>query len=404
MSIKPLYIYVLLLGLTTLGIVLSNDVSSPATLVTTQSDYTAGEPIQLTFEGSDIEPSLLYCSNSYGSIMITPQLSEKKLIYHIPDSISKKSGQLYWQLLDPTNPQTGSLTIHPQSTISSLESYLGPPSIEAGGTDYTMLVVIPTDALDNPLKDETEVLIKHQFLSIEESTPVATDYSIAFKNLFSYQQSGRMIISSESLGLNSKEFDVNVMPAIPENFNINASRVHDYADGNQITTLKSSVIKDRFNNVVSDGTFVTFFITNKEGHKTKTSGATINGIATARVLHPDYADDWEVKAYVEGMANSDSIQLSYKQAIKDYEVSFSEDKRTISIGPIRSFMEQRVPDGLAIKLRVYKNDSLDNEILERSYKGFASFKLNEDRYPPGTYQFEIEASRIIKSFKNIIYE
>ena len=344
MSIKPLYIYVLLLGLTTLGIVLSNDVSSPATLVTTQSDYTAGEPIQLTFEGSNLEPSLLYCSNSYGSIMITPQLSEKKVIYHVPDSISKKSGQLYWQLLDPTNPQTGSLTIHPQSTISSLESYPGPPSIEAGGTDYTMLVVIPTDALDNPLKDETEVLIKHQFLSNEGSTPVATNYSIAFKNLFSYQQSGRMIISSESLGLNSKEFDVNVMPAIPENFNINASRVHDYAD------------------------------------------------------------DWEVKAYVEGMANSDSIQLSYKQAIKDYEVSFSEDKRTITIGPIRSFMEQRVPDGLAIKLRVYKNDSLDNEILERSYKGLASFKLNEDRYPPGTYQFEIEASRIIKSFNNIIYE
>ena len=60
-----------------------------------------------------------------------------------------------------------------------------------------------------------------------------------------------------------KKFDVNIMPSIPTNFTISTHRNHTYADGNQITTFSTSIIKDTLGNTVSDGTYVEFYIRNK---------------------------------------------------------------------------------------------------------------------------------------------
>ena len=197
---------------------------------------------------------------------------------------------------------------------------------------------------------------------------------------------------------------MNIVPAIPTNFKINAHRIHNYADGNQITTFKTSVIKDRYNNIVSDGTLVTFFVTNKEGYKSKTSGASINGIATAKLLHPDHEDQWTIKAYVEGMANSNTIALKYQQAIKDFEISFSKDNRIITVGPLKSFMKQRIPDGLQVHLAIYRDGVLKDEAMEHALNGFTTFQLNPDRFPKGIYKLVFAAAGISKTYTEVNYE
>lgn len=381
----------------------TNDVSDYKLLSQTTT-YVAGADISLKFSFTSNSDVKLYCSNSYGSVLLNPKINNKELIFKIPIALSKKSGVLNWQLITPKNIIRGQIDIKPREAIKTIESYLGPPSIEAGETDYTMLVTIPTDNLDNPLKDSTKVQVKHQFLDKQISDSVFTKHGFAYKNIYSYQPSGRILISSECLELNSKEFDVNVMPAIPTDFTISAKRIHDYADGNQMTTFTTSIIKDRYGNIVSDGTFVNFFITDKNGNKTQTFGATINGIATAKILHPDEEDQWVVKAYIEGMANSNSMALHYKQAVSDFDVSFLDSNRTIKIGPIKSFMNQKIPDGLKIRLKIYNKNNLEDELLVTTLDGFGNFKLNADRYPESTYSFIIESAGLVKSFKNITYE
>jgi hypothetical protein len=335
---------------------------------------------------------------------LNPVSTKDKLNFTIPESVSKKSGVLNWQLISDKTEVKGQVTVNPKPTIKTIESYLGPPSIEVGGTDYTMLVVIPTDDLDNPLIDSTKVAIKHQFLANQNASDVFTEHGFGYKNIYSETKSGRILISSECLDLNSKEYDVNVVPAIPTNFEINAERIHDYADGNQITSFKTSVIKDRYGNIVSDGTYVTFFITNKEGYKSKTSGTTINGIATAKLLQPDHEEQWSIKAYVEGMANSEPISLEFKQAVKDFNVAFSKDNRNITIGPIQSFMNQRIPDGLRVQLSIYKNGELEDQSIENSLNGIAKFHLNNDRFPKGIYKLELTVAGITKTFTEVRYE
>jgi len=373
-------------------------------LVSSKLIYTSGASVNLEFRFEGDSDVVLYCTNSYGSILVTPKVTNDVLRFELPSVISKKSGILNWQLLTPKTNISGQLTIQPKSTINSLESYLGPPSIEAGGTDYTMLVVIPTDDLDNPLNDSTEVHIKHQFLDINTIDKTYTKHGFTHKNIHSHKKDGRILISSECLNFNSKEYDVNVMPAIPVNFSISSKRIHNYADGNQITLLKTSVIKDRHNNTVSDGTFVTFFITNKDGYKSKTTGATINGIATAKLLHPIKEEQWTIKAYIEGMANSDAIILDYQQAVSNFDVLLSKNKRLITVGPLQSFMNQRIPDGFPVTLKVYQNGILRNEITKQTYDGLAYFNLKPDRFPKGIYSFKIEAAGIEKSYTDISYE
>lgn len=403
MQIKRTYLLLLgLILLSSFAVVQQTKVaSSDVKLIATQTEFEVGQPVVLRFSTSNDVPLDLYCSNSYGSTVISSSLKNNTLEFIIPESITKKIGAVNWTLLNENKSLSGQLHILPKPEVATMETYIGPPSIEAGGKDYTTLVVIPTDSLDNPVPTHTLVDAKFQFLDSEESFDIFTKNLIAYRNIYSKRKSGRMLVSSESIGINSKEYTINVMPSIPTDFKISATRPHDYADGNQVTTFWTTIIKDDQNNVVSDGTFVTFFIKNNKGHVLKTTGTTIDGIANSKIIHPDFADKWSIKAYVDGMSESNSISISYKQVIKDFDVNFSEHNRRIEIGPLQSFMDQMIPDGLHIKLKIYHNNTLVNSLTKTSFNGYTSFKLKPAIYENGDYNFSVETAGLSKEFKSI---
>ncbi|MCD8435021.1 hypothetical protein G1K37_07280 [Tenacibaculum dicentrarchi] len=367
------------------------------TLLSKEKQFIAGDTILLKFNTNSAKKYQMYCSNSYGSTLLNSEIINNKIIFKIPPYLSNKSGILNWKIIK--NNISGQFKIVPKQQPVSLETYLGPPSIEAGGTDYTMLVVIPTDDLDNPLKKGTIVKVKHQFLKSERKTNILTNNLIAFKNINSPLKSGRMIITSESLNLNSKEYDVNIMPAIGTNFKLFFKRNHKYADGNQITTFYTSIIKDKNRNVISDGSFVDFFITNKKGNMLKTSGTTINGIAYAKMIHPEFEDNWKVKAYINGISESDILKINYKKIIDKFDVNFYDNNRTVKVGPLKSFMNQMIPDGLKVKLAIYKDEKLLNDIIKKSKDGFVYFNLNSNIYKNGNYTIKITAAAVTDTFQ-----
>lgn len=377
---------------------------SSVALLTTKSTFMAGEVIVLQFSTNSSKKLLLYYSNSYGSTIINAKLKNNILSYKIPSNISNKTGIATYKLLGESKTLSGQLKIISQENVTNMETYLGPPSIEAGGTDYAMLVVIPTDGLDNPAQDSTMVNVKHQFLNSEISEGVYTNHLIAYKNIYSSYLTGRILIASESLGASSKEFYVDVLPAIPTNFSISAKRSNDYADGNQITKFSTTSIKDKYNNTVADGTYVEFFITNTEGGILKTSGNTIDGIATAKMIHPDNQSDWVIKAIIEGMAESNSINLNYKSVLEAFDASFAENNRLIQVGPLKSFMNQLIPDGLQVTLHIYSSGKEVDSIIKYSNNGLVNFVLHDDIYNSGDYTFKIETAGIENVYENKILQ
>lgn len=398
---KSTYLLLLsLLFLSSFTVIQHNGMTSEYRLLTSQNVFEAGHTIILRFSTKDSTKPLLYCSNSYGSTLVKATLKNNVLQYNMPLNITKKKGLVDWRLLNDNASIFGQFNIVAIQEASTMETYIGPPSIEAGGTDFSMLVVIPTDSLDNPLAENTLVSAKHQFLTLEKSETISVKNLIGYKNLYSKKESGRMLVSSESLGKNSKEFTINVMPAIPTDFIISVKRPHDYADGNQITSFSTSIIKDKYENIVSDGTFVTFYITNSKGNILKTTGTTINGIATSRIINPDYKDRWSIKAYIEGMAESNTLAVEYKQAIKDFNVVFYKNNRGIKVGPLQSFMKQMIPDGLQVKLLIYKNNSLLKTETKTAFNGYVAFDLKPGVFEDGDYDFKIQTAGIEKEFKN----
>lgn len=371
------------------------------TLITTKTEYVAGNSIFIEFTTNNETVPLLYVSNSFGSTVIKPSKTQKKLSYRIPEVIASKSGVVNWLLLTKTEQLQGQFNIIPQQNVNTIQTYLGPPSIAVGGADFSMLVAIPTDAYDNPLADNTKVAVKHQFLDSRQVDTVNIKNGISYKNIFSPKKTGRILLNSSCFGFNSKEYTINIMPATPTNFEISYNRHHEYADGNQITTFTTSVIRDKFQNIISDGTYVEFFITTAHQSILKTSGITINGVATAKIIHPDHADSWSVKAFIEGMANSNSITLDYTSVISNFDIVLSNENREISIGPLKSFMNQMIPDGLQVTLQVYSNNVIIETLRKTSSEGYVDFQLKPNQFPKGNYDIIVQTAGISKSVKNI---
>ncbi|WP_241480016.1 hypothetical protein [Kordia jejudonensis] len=377
----------------------SMNVTETIQLETSKREFTAGEIIVLTFSGTQDASIQLYCANSYGTTLVSPKLEKNQLQYTIPTQLCSKIGVVNWKLLHKNNSLSGTFNIVAQKTPVAMETYVGPPSIAAGENDYTMLVVIPTDALDNPIQENTEVALKRQFLANEQQETILTKNLIAYQNIYSPSESGRMLLATECLGLNSKEYTVNVLPAISTDFEIFAKRPHEYADGNQITTFTTSILKDKNDNIISDGTFVAFFITNINGNLLKTSGMTIDGVATAKMIHPDHQETWSVKAIVAGISESNKISLRYKKVIEDFTITFSEKNRNIEVGPLKSFMNQLIPDGLQVKLIVSQSGKIIETAIKESRDGFVNFELNPNILSNGNYDLEITTAGITKTIQ-----
>ena len=369
--------------------------------------YTAGESILLNVDGISPEDEnkniLLYISASYGSMLISPERTKDSLFFRIPSEVSKKSGKLFYQLYDATMNEldSGSLEIKPNSEMTPIaESYLGPQTIVSGGADYSMMVVIATDKYDNLVPDGTEVSLESFIHNSATTYTKITKDRIAWERLFSTKKSGRMLISGISNSAATKEKTLDIIPNNATNFSITEQLVHPYADGNQIAVLSTSVIKDEFNNTISDGTLVSFLVTTSEGKRLEVSGTTINGIATGQFLHPKNPTKWTVQAFIMGLAESSVKEIYFSSVIKELEVSFSSNNRSISIGPITSFMGQPIPDGAEVIVTIKQ---CDQQYTATTKNGMTEFELNPILCPNGSVSIEIESMGISETFEKTLH-
>ena len=86
--------------------------------------------------------------------------------------------------------------------------------------------------------------------------------------------------------------------------------------------------------------------------------------------------------------------------IEDFNVAFSENNRVITVGPLQSFMEQMIPDGLHVKLHIYRGDTLITILTKTSFNGYVHFKLKPAIFENGNYNFNLETAGLTKAYKS----
>lgn len=363
----------------------------------------AGENLILEFEqlrgGEEVK---LHCHTSLGAVVLSPIENSNSLKYKIPDFMSQKAGKLSWFLSRGKQKlQYGVVTILPQQAVEGMETYLGPPTILAGGVDYTMFVSVPTDVYDNTMLDSTRVDLEYYFKKNTFERELRTEKGFVFKRIFSPNKSGRIFAVSECRGTNSKEYDVNVQPGLPIDFTISTEEHHGFADGNQITTFITSVLVDSFNNVVSNGTMVEFYVKNKFGDILRTRGITIDGIAKADMLHPEFGDIWKVRALVSGMAISNEIEVEFKQVVSDFDVAFYDGNRRIVLGPIKSYMNQLIPDGFKVDMMILQEDELIKREIKSLQDGMVTYRLDPNEILEGEYTIHFKVAGLHRVFEKV---
>ena len=371
------------------GLQQSNSSDTKIVLLTPQQEYVAGSAIALSFTDTEgVNKTVMMVKSSYGSTVLTPKGNE----FILPDFLAAKTGLVNWYLYSGNELKLqGNFTIVPNAVTTGIETYLGPRTINAGNENYTMMVTIPHDALDNPVADSTAITLKHQFKESIYEEALYTENFIAFERISAPKETGKMLLSSNCGVVATKEFEADVYAALPVNFTINYTRNHEYADGNQLTTIYTSELKDKYGNTVNDGTSVTFMIRNNNGNLLKTYGNTINGIAQSKIPSPEKEDSYTIKAYITGIAESNEVKISYKLALKgEINYAFSKDKRTITVGALQSFMKQLVPNGTTVLLKLYNKSGQEvSTIEEYTINGEAVFSLPKGEYNAKAYSFEI---------------
>jgi len=364
MNLKQFFILLFFFGITSEDIPVISSESIPEVSV-------AGEELLFTF-GATSSEALLILKNAYGSTAIKAEESGSS-VFKVPQFISDKSGILKWKYINKKSSRSGEITILPQTTPKLIETYFGPRSIQAGNDDFSMLVSIPTDSLDNPLADGTSVNISEFFQANLAEQDFKMEHMFAWKNIYTREKAGKITVATSAEGVAGKEMISNVYPSLASDFSIITNSEHLYADGNQVTQLITSTINDDFDNVVSDGTSVEFVVQTEQGMKLKTSANTINGVATAQLLHPEQSASWSIQANVTGMAVSNSVSILFESVLT--EIPYQIEERSINVGPLKSYMNQLLPDGADVHLKI----SLINDDVYRekapTQDGVANFTI-----------------------------
>ncbi len=358
----------------------------------------AGDPILLTFPASDETVPNLLVNYALGSTVLKGKRSEDKWVYSWPDFLSQKSGVASWVLLKTEGPlPSGQIQIEPDDHRQRLiETYLGPKAIRAGGVDASMMVALPADPFDNLLSDGNSLKISQQIGTLALTDSLQISNGLAWKNLYGSEEAGVLLASASYENSQSKELSVQVLPANAVDFDISYDRLHAYADGHQLLTLRTSIIKDAFGNPISDGTLVNFVARNSTGGNLYSTGKTIGGIATAQILHPENPETWEIHSYITGIAQSNVLQVEFKAAFADFQMAFSKNNRVITLGPVRSFMGQLIPDGMRILMRIKSSGGKTRYLETSTRNGLGRMILEPEVYPAAAYALEIEIGGVLK--------
>ena len=333
--------------------------------------------------GSALDEQIVYLilSSTYATIVVEPEILDNTAQFYIPPSFTKRSGVVNYSLYSNENiSQEGEFTLLPDTNhLGTIETYLGPRSIVANVRDYTMLVSIPTDTLDNTLPDNTQVALKSQFKSAVTTTTHPITSGFVWKRISSPLRTGRVSTGSTLENISSKELVADVFPDVAQNFRIEANSNHNYADGNEIISFQSTQIRDEHGNVMTDGTLVTFYMTDATGAHWQNKASTVNGYAFAKALHPQSPTTWNVRAAVTGIAQSNTITQQFKSIITSIPTP-TITERNLTIGPLTSYLGQLVQNGIDVSVTIGKETRNG-----QTKNGEATFYLKEENYPAGTY-------------------
>ena len=336
-------------------------------------------------------PLKLLITGKWGMKVLESVIEEDKASFDFENIKFEERGEIEFILTAEQKVlDRHSLEILPLTGDSLVESYLGPKTIFVGGEEKTMLTNVTTDKFGNPIKDGSTVDYSIRFPGeAAYSKAVKTEDLISFVQLNSKEEIGKIIIGANSNKASIREQEVRVIPGYATEFGIEIVEWFPYADSRQTVRLRSDVIRDKFGNVIADGSAISFVVEQDDKIINQYKSFTVGGIANVYIENPPIETSWDIYAKTDNQNVSNVLSLDYKSNIESVAFDYDRRNHSISVGPITSELGQFVNDGTEISLTISKGENelvLENEALD----GFCEFKLRGKKFVEGTYALALE--------------
>jgi hypothetical protein len=319
----------------------------------------------------------LLLNHSWG----TSWLNISKNEFIIPDSLMMQSGLLDLSLFyDKNLISEAQIFIKPLQAFEPLQTFLGSKSIIAdGGEHWSMITAIPTDKFFNPVNENT--LVNFSFYrpsGTTEAYDIPTKHLVSYKKIYSQQKVGKTIVSIKAANAAGKEKELLEIPGYPTSFNIENDELYFYADARQYFKLKTSIIKDKFENIVSDGTLVYINIKDPDSSNRQLTSYTIGGIARLMIQNPIKAGTMQISANIYGNVESNQINIQFQEAIKDFKVSYNKHTEELKIGPLIGSMSQYIADGAEVEVILSPRQEHFTVLVN---DGYAKLNIKQEQHP-----------------------
>lgn len=363
--------------------------------------YLAASTITFTTDQS-ITDGYLHVKYSYGSTILDGHTSDETTTFELPPQIALRTGLLSLSLYE-AGVQIDRATTHIVADTTSkvsMEAYCGPKHLIVGNEDFTMLTHTILDEHDNPYPAGTKSAIKS---FVEEELSLLDTISLhllGYRKVYSTNRSGNGALSATFNELHTKEFRLDFYPSDPSNYQIFSDRQHEYGDGNQLVIVKTNTIHDHKFNKMKNGTLVYFHVTDDDGRVSLGTAETIDGVAQIELMSPNYPTGWTIHSYIPHFAHSDTLRMSFQKAIEELPVSLTDS--SLQIGPVTSFIGQRVKEGMLVSTK-FVSETSSKIIFLPLLEGKTEIGFESNLIQPGTYDVSVQLGTMTTEMTIEIY-
>jgi hypothetical protein len=364
-------------------------ISAPASI-------SAGESIPVTVgpvTSVDGTPVTLVVVGSYGPRVYEGVLAGGRVQFTIPASDTMDSGVVDLLVAAEDAQASAQILVQPGPPVEPVTPLVGARSIVADGEHWSMTVVVPFDQFGNPVAEGTPVQIRAQHPGDRlEELVVPVEHLLAWERIFSGTKAGRTTIAVQTGGAFGPDANLEEVPGWPIPFSLSAEPGPLPADGRHLVTLRTDTLRDRFGNVVPDGTLVTFVVQEgASGLRRSLPGYTLGGIAEVPLQAPLEPGVLQVVATVFDVASL-PLQVAFTAgpAVGTFplvaQTASDEDSLLLVGGPMLGPLEQYIPDGTPVLFQVQGEVGYMRWIESIAEAGYASARLRLVDLAPGTYR------------------
>ena len=362
--------------------------------ITAPRTAVVGEPVVVTVgpvAAPDHTAVTLTAVGSYGPIVLRSTFLGGSARFQIPPELATHSGAVTLLAASGSARGQANLDLRPQEPIEPITPLVGARSIIADGGHYAMSVVVPFDRFGNPVAEGTMVHLRilHPGSVLQEiESPVR--HLLAWERVYSRTIAGRTLISAEVEGQHGPESTLEEIAGWPVPFALTAEPASLPADGFQLLTLRSDVIRDRFGNLMPDGTEISFVAAGPAGDTRIIPAQTLDGVAEAVMQAPSIPGVYQVQATVLGMTSAPlRITFTPGPAVGGFPVHVAVDSAQgtlrLTAGPITAVLQQYVPDGAPVGFTITGPDGQMWSDTAVTAAGYASIEMRLTRLTSGAY-------------------